>query len=95
MFTNDGVERNQHIARFVNLHDAIDDECTIALDGDVVVDYTIHLLEYYRAFFSVVSVSDDNARVYEAYELNNIRVTIQQVLTLLSPLCDYDGNNAK
>jgi len=64
-------------------------------DGDVVVDYTIRLREYYGAFFSVASVSDDNARVYEAYELNNIRAIIQQVLTLLSPLCDYSENIEK
>ena len=34
MFKNDGAERNQHIARFINLLDAISEECTIALDGD-------------------------------------------------------------
>lgn len=34
MFANDGVERNQYIARFINLLDAIEDDCTIALDGD-------------------------------------------------------------
>ena len=59
--------------------------------GDVVVDYTVRLQEYYRAFFSVVS-APNNTRVYEAYELNNIRATIQEVLTLLSPLCDYGEN---
>ena len=34
MFELDGIDRNDYIARFVNLLDAIDDECTIALNGD-------------------------------------------------------------
>jgi len=34
MFAIDGVERSHDIARFVNLLDAIDNECTIALNGD-------------------------------------------------------------
>ena len=34
MFELDGVERNDCIVRFVNLLDAIDGECTIALNGD-------------------------------------------------------------
>jgi hypothetical protein len=34
MFDADSAERNQAIARFINLLDAIDDECIIALNGD-------------------------------------------------------------
>jgi len=63
-------------------------------DGDIVVDYMKCLLEYYKAFFSVTPAPSD-ARRLEEHGLNIIRTTIQQVLTLLSPLCDYGKGIAK
>ena len=60
-------------------------------DGDVIVEYKTRLLEYYDAFFGKTLPTDKNDRMYAhvAYELNSIRATMYQVLTLLSPVCDY------
>jgi len=60
-------------------------------DGDTVVEYKTRLLEYYNAFFCKNLSLDKSGRMYDyvAYELNSIRTTMHQVLTLLSPVCDY------
>jgi len=67
------------------------DEKSKTRDTDIVVEYKTRLLEYYDAFFGKSLPEDDTDRLYAHafYEFKNIRYTIHQVLSLLSPVCEY------